>query len=960
MMRIDTLDVSADGTDGDADNAAMDKLRTAVLVDPTQAEAAYKLLKGYCRGLLTKRTGADRRGFQRELRRNEIGLRPASVTPPSRTRVALGAIGVASLVAVAAVTLNLGQGFTTQITSVNKNLEALGKQDADPDVLVGKMQSHIRRRAVEEIAAAQARSPDDWRKRDEIEKRRDQTLEAVQDLVATIREGLAGDPDPIFIEAANILDKPIEGVDAAIKYLEQKQPTIERKIGAAKSFRDRADQRLREAYRPTVLQADLYESSLRWDEALRIRDLIVRENPSWFDSRIDLGVLLLELARYSDAEPHLREALKLAAQPGEEAMGSNNLAELLRNTNRIAEAEPLFRRALAINERSYGPDHANVATNLNNLAELLRNTNRIAEAEPLFRRALAINERSRGPDQAEFAADLNNLALLLEATGRTAHAEPLFRRALAIAEPSTGPGHPLVANCLNNLAAMFQATNRVVEAEPLYRRALAIDEQSYGSDHPLVANRLNNLAAMLQATNRMAEAEPLCRRALAIDEHSYGPDHPFVANCLNNLATLLHDTNRIADAEPLYRRALAIDERSYGPRHPNVAIDLSNLAGLLHDTNRTVVAEPLMRRALAIDQSSYGPDSADVAKSLNNMAELLRATNRMSEAEPLYRRAMDIDERTYGPDHPAVARDLNNQALLLFSTNRIEAAEPLMARAVRILSRFQRSTGHEHPNLRQNLDNYRQLLAALKLAEPEISRRIKSTTEVTDKLAPIVPEVERLIGPTRSVADVLSFLDRHYKEMGKPAVYLLGPDEPIAQHLDNLLRPNGDELTARGLAAFNEGAHADSVVLCEAALDPMADQSVKPFAMLRTRILRAAALRELGLAEKACNEISALMPELERAEPEDASWNGRVRYHLALCLWRLGAQAAAQKSAEDSLAAYDSALKVGAIDPALRPQSAELLAALKDGRIPPPQPAIDAPAAIEAARARHQAREALN
>ena len=35
----------------------------------------------------------------------------------------------------------------------------------------------------------------------------------------------------------------------------------------------------------------------------------------------------------------------------------NNLAGLLYDTNRLEEAEPLFRRALAIWEKSLGPDH---------------------------------------------------------------------------------------------------------------------------------------------------------------------------------------------------------------------------------------------------------------------------------------------------------------------------------------------------------------------------------------------------------------------------------------------------------------------------------------------------------------------------------------------------------------------------------------------------------------------------
>jgi Tetratricopeptide repeat len=53
------------------------------------------------------------------------------------------------------------------------------------------------------------------------------------------------------------------------------------------------------------------------------------------------------------------------------AIRLNNLALLLRDTHRLAEAEPLFLRALAITEKSFGPEHPNVAIRLNNLAGLL-------------------------------------------------------------------------------------------------------------------------------------------------------------------------------------------------------------------------------------------------------------------------------------------------------------------------------------------------------------------------------------------------------------------------------------------------------------------------------------------------------------------------------------------------------------------------------------------------------------
>ncbi|MDQ3011416.1 MAG: tetratricopeptide repeat protein, partial [Acidobacteriota bacterium] len=75
---------------------------------------------------------------------------------------------------------------------------------------------------------------------------------------------------------------------------------------------------------------------------------------------------------------------------------------------------PLMRRALQIDERSFGPDHPDVGRDLNNLATLLQDTNRLAEAEPLMRRAVTIFEDGLGPDHPNTLTVMENYALLLQ------------------------------------------------------------------------------------------------------------------------------------------------------------------------------------------------------------------------------------------------------------------------------------------------------------------------------------------------------------------------------------------------------------------------------------------------------------------------------------------------------------------------------------------------------------------
>ncbi len=161
--------------------------------------------------------------------------------------------------------------------------------------------------------------------------------------------------------------------------------------------------------------------------------------------------------------PHLFAATTYADQCGiadPTTSLMNRLGLLLFSKANYVAAEPLMKRALAIDEASYGTEHPEVATDLNNLAQLLQATNRLGDAEPLMRRALAIDEASYGAEHPRVATDLNNLAQLLQATNRLGDAEPLMKRHLVIFlkfTGSTGHVHPHLKQAYSNYIALLEA-----------------------------------------------------------------------------------------------------------------------------------------------------------------------------------------------------------------------------------------------------------------------------------------------------------------------------------------------------------------------------------------------------------------------------------------------------------------------------------------------------------------------
>jgi len=401
---------------------------------------------------------------------------------------------------------------------------------------------------------------------------------------------------------------------------------------------------------------------------------------------------LYQQGRYEEAIPLAERALAIQEKAfGPEhleiATSLNNLAALYWTRGNYARAEPLYKRALAIQEKVFGPEHPAVAESLNNLGVLYWSQGDHARAEPLYKRALAIREKILGLEHPDVGQSLNNLALLYLSKSDYARAEPLLKRALAIREKVHGPEHPELANSLNSLAGLYNERGDYVRAEALYERALTIREQVFGPEHPEVAQSLNNLAALHRDKGDYARAEPLHRRALAIREKAFGPEHPRVAESINNLALMYLSKGDYARAEPLLKRALAIREKALGPEHPSFANSLNSLAGLYLFKGDYARAEPLLKRALAIREKVLGPEHPDLAESLNNLGFLYHERGDHARAEPFYERATAIREKVLGPEHPYVAQSLMNLALLYEVQGDLQQAMALLRRAVEIEER---------------------------------------------------------------------------------------------------------------------------------------------------------------------------------------------------------------------------------------------------------------------------------
>ena len=96
------------------------------------------------------------------------------------------------------------------------------------------------------------------------------------------------------------------------------------------------------------------------------------------------------------------------------------------------------------------------------------------EAEPLYRRALLIEESLPSSSTESITSSVESLAMLMRKMGRMEEAEALYVRSLAAKEAALGVAHPSTLLSVGSLAALLEALGgeeRADEASALQRRA---------------------------------------------------------------------------------------------------------------------------------------------------------------------------------------------------------------------------------------------------------------------------------------------------------------------------------------------------------------------------------------------------------------------------------------------------------------------------------------------------------
>jgi tetratricopeptide (TPR) repeat protein len=179
------------------------------------------------------------------------------------------------------------------------------------------------------------------------------------------------------------------------------------------------------------------------------------------------GRIAYQEVRWQEARGHFEKADRLIPDHAEYSQWAAKLAQELGDYGTAVHRNEAIRERI---RKEKGEDAPEMATVSNDLALLYLDQGRYGEAEPLLKKAIAINKTALPADHPDLAMGYNNLAALYWVQGRYGEAEPLYKKALEVLEQKLGFRHPNTVTVSENFAALLRSQGRPDEADTLLKR----------------------------------------------------------------------------------------------------------------------------------------------------------------------------------------------------------------------------------------------------------------------------------------------------------------------------------------------------------------------------------------------------------------------------------------------------------------------------------------------------------
>ncbi len=323
--------------------------------------------------------------------------------------------------------------------------------------------------------------------------------------------------------------------------------------------------------------------------------------------------LLTELDRFDEARSVAEQAGRLLAdaRPAERLAMQLTSARLSEEFDAVDAAQAAYRAVMERTEAAMqaddDPDLVRVLETVrNNLANSLRASGNLDEAEWIVRALLAERRERYGDNDPRTLDSRRKLTMVLSDRGDLPAAQAEAQATLERLVQVYGADNVNTLVARHTLSAILLQENKLDEAEPHARAVLEGFERQFGPRHTQTLSAMGSLAYLLEGREKFDEAQALYRRIVDIQK-----DIPAtVMGPRNNLAMLLLKRGQPHAALEEFDRLLEVARSVLGEDHAYFWIFSGNRALALLRAGHAAEARAVLEPVLAKLGERMGADHA--------------------------------------------------------------------------------------------------------------------------------------------------------------------------------------------------------------------------------------------------------------------------------------------------------------------------------------------------------------
>jgi tetratricopeptide (TPR) repeat protein len=262
-------------------------------------------------------------------------------------------------------------------------------------------------------------------------------------------------------------------------------------------------------------------------------------------------------------------------------------------------------RALAIAEKTLGPNHPTVGNIVNTIGGDLAQQRHLDEAQKYLTRAHQIMVTLYGNESVQAAVTNQNLGFLLEDRKKYDDAIRVLRESLATLTKLLGPDHTRVGDVAEALGGAYSKAGHNAEAVESLQRAIRIHRERNGPTNPFTTYSMQNLGHHYVRAHQPAKAEKIFEETVAAIEKSQGDKSALLGMVLRGLGEARVMLGKRAPAQAAFERALSVlGDEPHNRQRAETEFDLATLLERTDPKRARSLAEAARARYVAQSESS--------------------------------------------------------------------------------------------------------------------------------------------------------------------------------------------------------------------------------------------------------------------------------------------------------------------------------------------------------------------